>query len=89
MTDEHSPLRNIGEQTLSRLHEIGIFTRTDIARLGVVETYRRLKRTFPKHVTLNALWGLEPALLDIDWRAIPNERKDELKAELHALENSP
>ena len=88
MPTENPTLRNIGKTTLSRLYEIGIFSRADIARLGVVETYRRLKRTFPRQVTLNALWGLEAALLDIDWRVIPDERKEELKAELAVLEQS-
>ena len=81
-------LRNIGPATTEWLAEIGIYTRADLERLGVVETWKRLKRTYPKAVTLNALWGLEAALLDIDWRAIPDERKAELKAQVKDWRNA-
>lgn len=75
-------MRNIGKTTQAWLNEIGVFTREDIVQLGVIETWRRLKATFPKQVTVNALYSLEAAVLDIDWRAIPPERRAELRREV-------
>lgn len=75
-------LKNIGRTTEIWLHEIDIHTPDDLRAVGAIEAYRRLKGTFPTLVTLNALWSLEGALLGLDWRAIPDERKAELLAEL-------
>ncbi|MCI0714579.1 MAG: TfoX/Sxy family protein [Chloroflexi bacterium] len=72
-------VRGIGPTTTEWLNEIGIHTLEDIQALGAVETYKRLKRAFPKFVTLNALWGLEAVLNDMDWRDISPERKAELR----------
>jgi len=44
-----------------------------------------LKDAFPKWASLNALWGLQAALMDIDWRELPEELKDQLRVE---VENS-
>jgi hypothetical protein len=30
--------------------------------------------------TLNLLWALDAALLDIDWRTLPDDRKADLRA---------
>lgn len=78
ITSRGRPVRNIGPTTQAWLHEIGIFSVEDIRQVGVIETFRRLKATFPRQVTANALYGLEAAVLDIDWRAIPAERRAEL-----------
>jgi DNA transformation protein len=72
-------VRGIGPTTAEWLNEIGIHSFEEIQALGAMETYKRLKSAFPKFVTLNALWGLEAALNDIDWRDITPERKVELR----------
>jgi DNA transformation protein and related proteins len=77
-----SPLKNIGKVTQERLNSIGVYTLEDLRETGVLETYRLLKAAYKERVTLNALWSLEAALLGIDWRAIPEQRKAELLAEL-------
>lgn len=69
----------IGPTTAEWLNEIGLNTFEEIQALGAVETYKHLKRAFPKFVTLNALWGLEAVLNDMDWRDITPERKAELR----------
>ena len=76
---ELSTLKNIGSATIEWLHEVSIYTVEDLQQLGVVTAYVRLKRAFPKAVSLNALWGLEAALTHIDWHMISPERKAELK----------
>lgn len=53
----------------------------DVARLDVVETYKRVKAAYPEKVTLNMLWGLQAALLDIPWNELPQDIKDQLRKE--------
>ena len=75
-------IKNLGPKTTAWLHDIGIETEDDLRRAGSVEAYRRLKARFPDQVTLNALWGLESALLGIHWQALPAEIKEILLREL-------
>lgn len=76
---ELSTLKNIGPATIEWLHEVGIHSVEDLQSLGAVGAYIRLKQAFPKAVSLNALWGLEAALTNTDWRMLSPERKAELK----------
>jgi DNA transformation protein len=73
----------IGPVTERRLIEVGIADVAALRKLGVVKAYQRLKFRYGKDVTLNALYGLEAVLRGVDWTAIKQERKDELK---HAAE---
>jgi DNA transformation protein len=82
MPDELLKLKNIGPKTREWLHDIGIHTREDVERLGSVEVYRRLKASRPHQVSLNALWGLEAALLNIRWDMLPDDVKAELLRQL-------
>jgi DNA transformation protein len=73
-------LKNIGVTVAERLHEIGVFTREDLERIGAVEAYRRIKR---KHsdITLPRcyyLYSLEGALRDVHWDSIPDALKRRL-----------
>jgi DNA transformation protein len=76
-----------GLKTTSWLRDVGVFTLEDVEALGVIEVYRRLKRSRPHQVTLNALWGLQAALLNIPWTALPPDMKAELKAQVEALDD--
>ncbi|MBL8163093.1 MAG: TfoX/Sxy family protein [Anaerolineae bacterium] len=69
-------------KTEAWLHEVGIHSFADLEALGAVEAYKRLKARFPREVSLNALWGLQGALLNLHWNAIPPEMKAELKSQL-------
>ena len=75
-------LKNLGPKTREWLIAIGIENRADLEALGSIEAYRRLKAAFPHKVSLNALWALEAALLDIDWRAINPDHKSYLREKL-------
>jgi DNA transformation protein and related proteins len=75
-------IRNIGPQTTKRLESIGIKTLEDIETLGVVEVYERLKLAYPEKVSLNALWALQGAILDIPWNEISKSIKENLKQQL-------
>lgn len=79
MPTDLSKVKNIGPKTTVWLNEIGIFTLEDVAVLGAVEVYKRLKVSRPKEVSLNALYGLEAALMDIPYTALPDDIKAELK----------
>jgi len=61
----------------------GITTPDELDRLGALEAYRRAIAA-GGHRSLNFLWSLEAALLDVDWRDLPDDRKALLRAEVGA-----
>ncbi len=77
-----TPIKNMGPKSRVWLHEIGIDTLEDLEAIGAVEAYRRLKTSRPTEVSLNALWGLQAALLNIRWNALTPEMKADLKAQI-------
>lgn len=85
--DELPAIRNLGPKTSEWLHEVGIHTLDDLEVVGAVEAYKRLKTAFPHKVSLNALYGLQGAILHIHWNALPPDMKAELRAQV--LEWSP
>jgi DNA transformation protein len=72
-------MKNLGPKSMEWLASVGVHTLDDIARLGVVETYKRVKAAYPEKVTLNMLWGLQAALLGIPWNLLPQDIKDQLR----------
>lgn len=79
-------IKNMGPKTRLWLHEIGIATLADLEALGAVEAYKRLKAARPQQVSLNALWGLQGAILNIHWNALPPDMKADLKAQVEVDE---
>lgn len=77
-------MKNLGPKSRAWLSSIGVHTLEDVAALGVVETYKRVKAAYPEKVSLNLLWGLQAALLDIPWNEIPQDIKDQLRKEAEA-----
>ena len=75
-------MKNMGPKSREWLASIGVHTMDDVANLGVVETYKRVKAAYPEKVTLNMLWGLQAALLGIRWDELPPEIKSELKRQI-------
>jgi hypothetical protein len=47
-----------------------------------VVVYKRVKAAYPEKVSLNMLWGLQAALLDLPWNELPPDIKDELRKQL-------
>ena len=78
--DELTKLKNIGPKSAVRLREAGIESREQIADLGAVEVYRRLRRHYPASLTM--LWALQGALMDLPYYQIPPEIKAALLDEL-------
>ena len=50
--------------------------------MGAIEAYRRVKDLFPQAASLNLLWALQGALMDIAWNQVPEAVKQSLLAEL-------
>jgi len=75
-------VKNLGPRSSEWLASVGVYNLDDVARLGVVETYKRVKAAYPEKVTLNMLWGLQAALLDIPWNELPLDIKEELRRQV-------
>ena len=76
-------MKNLGPKSSEWLASVGVQTLDDVARLGVVETYKRVKAAYPEEVKLNMLWGLQAALLDIPWNELPPDIKHELRKQVN------
>jgi DNA transformation protein and related proteins len=75
-------MKNMGPKSSEWLASIGVHSLEDVAKLGVVETYKRVKAAYPEKVSLNLLYGLQAALLDISWHELPADIKEELKRQV-------
>ncbi|MFK7820004.1 MAG: TfoX/Sxy family DNA transformation protein [Planctomycetaceae bacterium] len=79
-------LRNLGPACEAGLVAAGIKNAGDIRKLGVEETFVRLMVAFERDgrgkKCYNAayLYALYGAIHDIDWRDLPDGKKDEFKA---------
>lgn len=78
---EGRSIRNIGAVGERWLADIGVTTLRELAAMGSVEAYRRLKDKDPK-VNIIALYALEGALLDMHWNELPPEAKESLHEEV-------
>ena len=72
-------LRNIGPVSAGRLAAVGIKSIADLEEIGSVAAYRRVKESFPADTSLNLLYALEGALLDLPWDGLPVGVKEELR----------
>jgi DNA transformation protein len=77
-------MKNMGPKSSEWLASIGVHSLEDVARLGVVETYKRVKAAYPEKVSLNMLYGLQAALLDIPIDHLPKDIRDQLKREVES-----
>ena len=75
-------MKNMGPKSRGWLASVGVHSLDDVANLGVVETYRRVKAAYPEKVSLNLLYGLQAALLDLPWNELPTDIKEELKKQV-------
>lgn len=75
-------LRNIGAKSAQWLQAVGIQTAEDLYEVGVVEAYRRTKAVFPDKVSLNMLYALQGALLDLPWNELPPDMAAKLRGEV-------
>ncbi|MBL1074840.1 TfoX/Sxy family DNA transformation protein [Nocardia sp. 2] len=66
------------------LAHANVATLEDLAAIGPVEAYRRMRAADVKNLTLQMLWAMEGALTYRDRHSIPLERRRELLADLGA-----
>lgn len=76
-------LRNIGPKSAAWLRQVGLRTHEDVAAVGTVEAFMRVKRAGFKP-TLNLLYSIEGALTDVHWQEVPDSRRAELVAQAEA-----
>jgi DNA transformation protein len=77
---ELSSLKNIGKVTEKWLNEIGIYSREDIVSVGPVQVYQLLKQR-GYNATLNLVYALQGAIMDLHWNDLPLELRAQLKRE--------
>lgn len=73
----NAKLRNIGPKSAAWLRQVGVHTPEELAELGPIETFMRIKRAGFRP-SLNLLYALEGALLDVHWQEVSPERRSEL-----------
>jgi DNA transformation protein and related proteins len=73
-------LRNVGPKSAAWLRQVGLRTREDLASVGAVDAFMRVKRAGFKP-SLNLLYALEGALCDCHWQEVPESRRSELVAQ--------
>lgn len=71
-------LRNIGPTSARWLEAVGVRNREDLEELGSIEAFLRVEDAgFAP--SLNLLYALEGALLDLHWVDLPMEVREELR----------
>ena len=76
-----SRLKNIGKVSEQWLNSIDIYTKEDIEEFGPIVIYNLLKAN-GYNVSLVMVYALQGAIMDLHWKDIPKDLKEELKAEL-------
>lgn len=79
---ELSKLKGFGPKSEQCLNEIGIYTKSDLQRVGAVKAFIRLKKECSIKPSLNFLYALVGALEDRDWKDIAKTEKERLLFEL-------
>lgn len=72
--------KNIGKTIATKLNEIGVFTLADLAEMTPKIAYQKICDKYPDKTIPKCyyLYSLQGALLDLDWRDLPENMKSEL-----------
>ncbi len=81
-------LRGLGPASAEMLAAIGIESAEKLDEVGAAEAYRRLRAARVPGVTRVMLWALAGALLDLDWRELPEDLKQRLLQEVATAEGN-
>lgn len=72
-------MRGLGPKSVEWLREVGVETPAQLEQLGSIGAYLRVRKS--RHeVSLNLLYALEGALLDVHWAKLPADLKRRLQA---------
>lgn len=74
---------NIGAKSGAWLRQVGLRTHEDLAAVGSLEAYLRVRRAGFKP-SLNLLYALEGALMGCHWQHVDVSRRSELAAQAQA-----
>ena len=77
---ELSHLKNIGQVSEAWLNEIGIYTREELQAVGPVRAYQLVKQQ-GYNATLNLVYALQGAIMDLHWNDLPLALREQLKRE--------
>jgi DNA transformation protein len=81
--NEPPELRGLGPKSLEILKRAGITTRAQLENLGPVQAFIAARDVEPR-VTLNLLWGIAGAVMDVHWTKLPREVRSSLLLEYDA-----
>ena len=80
-------IRNVGPKSAAWLRQVGVRTAEDLARIGPVETFLKVKRAGFRP-SLNLLYSMAGALADCHWADLPEEQKQALLSALESAESA-
>ncbi|PIQ75967.1 hypothetical protein COU78_03320 [Candidatus Peregrinibacteria bacterium CG10_big_fil_rev_8_21_14_0_10_49_24] len=87
MSDANTPIKdlpNLGRACEEWFARIGIHTKGDIEKIGIVRLYAMMKEIKP-NASIVLLWALFGAMNDMRFDEVPDEIKEKLRAQLAAL----
>lgn len=87
MSSRDTKIRNVGPKSAAWLRQVGVRTTEDLARIGPVEAFLKVKRAGFRP-SLNLLYSMAGALADCHWAELPEEQKQELLLTLDAAESA-
>ena len=80
-------IRNVGPKSAAWLRQVGVRTIEDLARIGPVEAFLKVKRAGFRP-SLNLLYSMAGALSDCHWTDLPDAQKQELLATFESAESA-
>jgi DNA transformation protein and related proteins len=87
MSSRDVKIRNVGPKSAAWLRQVGVRTSEDLARIGPVEAFLKVKRAGFRP-SLNLLYSMAGALADCHWADLPDDQKQELIAALGSAESA-
>jgi hypothetical protein len=80
-------IRNVGPKSAAWLRQVGVRTTEDLARVGPVEAFLKVKRAGFRP-SLNLLYSMAGALADCHWADLPEAQRQTLLVALDAAESA-
>ncbi|MBM3517592.1 MAG: competence protein TfoX [Alphaproteobacteria bacterium] len=72
-------MRDLGPARARLLAAAGIADEAALRAVGTMAAYRRAKDHAPDRVSLNMLYALQAALMDVPWTALSRDLKEALR----------